>query len=284
VSSILFSNLNGIKSLKQVRQTGEENSTSLERLSSGMRINSPSDDPGGLILAETLKNETALANIAIQNANDAISFTNTIDSSLESINTILERMAELAEQSSNTLITNQQRSFISSEFNALGGEIARIASTAKYNDINLLSNSNSVVFQVGVNGQSGSSFVFQGVSGTLQQLRLGYDNDLNYSVIANTELASQQAARTALAAVRDAIEEVGLQRGAIGANENRLNTAIANLESSKDINTIAESNIRDVNVASELTNLLKNEILTQVQTAVAAIGPLNQNRVTALLS
>lgn len=280
----IFSNLSVIGANRQVRQNTADTITALERLSSGMRINSAADDPGGQALADSLRGETRVAKAAISNINDALALNNFLDSSLEGINLILERMAELATQSDNDLMTNKQRSALQREFAALGGEIDRISKTTKFNDINLLSASQAVVFQVGTDGKSSSQIVFEGVSGTLEQLRLGSNSNLNYSVIGNTQLESQLAARTALQAVEAAMDEIGIQRGAVSANESRLNSAVAGVEALRDTNLDAENKIRDVDAATELTNLLRNQILEQVQTALNTNTTLQPVTVKRLLT
>ena len=130
------SNVASLKAQRQLTLTGNALSRTFEKLSSGLRINRASDDPAGLALADSLRNDSKLAAVAVRNANDGISITSIADSALGEIGNILNRMAELAEQSANGVYTNSQRSALSSEFLSLGSEIQRISSTTSFNDIN----------------------------------------------------------------------------------------------------------------------------------------------------
>jgi flagellin len=242
--------------------------TASERLSSGQRIRKAADDSASLAIADHLRATTRLANIAIRNTNDAISVTSMASSGLSGITGILIRMAELAEQSANGTLTNTQRSALSLEFTALGSEITRIAQTTKFNDISLLSNSRSIVFQVGIDSSSLSRIAFSGASGTIENLKIGINDALTYSIIANDSISSQFAARTALDAVRNAIDLVANEQAGIGANESRLNKAVNILESLSTNSAEAEDKIRNADVAREISELVRNQILQNLQSFI----------------
>jgi flagellin len=264
-TSSSFARLNLNNSTDKLSQT-------FQRLSSGLRINTASDDPAGIVLADSLRADTEIAAAAIRNANDGISVTTIIDSALSEIGNVLSRMAELAEQSANGVYTNSQRSALSSEFIALGSEIARIAVTTEFNNTQLLSNSSSITFQVGLDGSVNSRITMTGVEGTLESLNLSPSgsNALTNSIISTTTDASQSAAQLALDAVNAAISSLGATRGAIGAAESRLTYAVNYLAVARENFAAAESRIRDADIATEVAEMTRLQILQQAGTAVIA--------------
>lgn len=243
-----------------------------ERLSSGMRINSASDDAAGLAIAESLKADARVASVAIRNASDGISIIAITDGAIGQITNVLSRLAELAEQSANGIFSNEQRSALALEFNALVSEVERIANTTEFNGLNLLSASDSVTFQVGFTGGSNSQISYNGVTATLAALGLAPQNSsvATYSIMGNTTAASQSAARLALDAIQLAITSVTRNRGTLGAAESRLETTIANMTEARENFTAAESRIRDADVAFEAAELTRLNILQQAGTAVLA--------------
>ncbi|RME59582.1 MAG: flagellin FliC [Candidatus Dadabacteria bacterium] len=277
-------NIASLRAQTQLKKTNQELSKTFERLSSGLRINRASDDPAGLALADALRADTKIATVAIRNANDGISLTNIADSALEEISNILNRMAELAEQSANGAVTNSQRSALSSEFTALASEIERIAKTTEFNDLKLLSNSSDVSIQVGLDGTSNSVITINSVLGTLNSLNLGDSGGiLIYSVIDSTTALSQTAAQNALSAVNNAITTLGITRGLLGASQSRLEFAVNNLTVARENFAAAESAIRDADIAQEVANMVRLQVLQQSVTAVLAQANLQPQLVLKLL-
>jgi flagellin len=246
--------------------------TSYERLSSGLRINRARDDAAGLAIAENLKADSSVASVAIRNANDGISVVNIADQAIGQIANSLARLGELAEQSANGVFDNSQRSALQNEFSALQSEIERIANTTRFNGLNLLSGGQSVVFQVGFDGTSLSQVSYGSVEATLQALGLAAANTSNptFSIIADTNLNAQSAARMALNAINSAIASVNRNRGNLGAAESRLEVTIGNLQVARENFKAAESRIRDVDVAAESAELTRLNILQQAGAAILA--------------
>ena len=251
--------------------TGALNSA-YERLSSGMRINRARDDAAGLAIAESLKADARVASVAMRNANDGISTISIADQAIGQIGNVLSRLAELAEQSANGVYGNTQRSALQNEFNALTSEIERIAYTTQFNGLKLLSGGAQVVFQVGFDGSSTSQVSFTGVAASLQALGLAAPGSsaLSFSIIDNTDLLSQVAARSTIDAINQAIVSVTRNRGTLGAAESRLEVTIANLQVARENFKAAESRIRDVDVAWEAAELTRLNILQQAGAAVLA--------------
>jgi len=264
-----------ISSLNAQRRLGNSTSQlqrSYERLSSGLRIVRSSDDAAGLAIADSLRADQRIAGVAIRNANDGISLVSVADGALSEIGNVLSRMAELAEQSSNGVLSATQRSALDSEFAALGSEIERIAVTTEFNGLKLLSGGASVSLQIGFNSGSTSQISFSGVQGTLASLGLASSNTsrLTFSLNALTTAAGQAASQTALDAIRGAISSLTTNRGTLGSAESRLNVTITNLQSARENFAAAESQIRDVDVAAEAAQLTRLNILQQAGAAVLA--------------
>lgn len=280
------SNTGALSAIGKFNRTTNTLNQTFEKLSSGQRINRAADDPAGLAVADKLRADTRIANVAVRNANDGISITSIADSALEESANILTRMAELAEQSSNGVYTNAQRSALSSEFIALGSEIERIASTTEFNDLSLLSNSGDVSLQVGFDSSSDSVITIQAVLGTLSSLNLASSgsSSLSYSIISTTTAGAQTAAQNALDAVNSAIDTLSAARGTIGAAESRLNSAVNVLGVARDNYAAAESRIRDVDVAEETAKLTRLSILQQAETAVIAQANQQPQLVLGLLA
>jgi flagellin len=264
-----------VASLNAQRRLGQSTASlqkTFERLSSGLRIVRASDDAAGLAIADTLRADQRIASVAIRNANDGISLITIADGALGEMGSVLARMAELAEQSANGVLTSVQRSALQSEFSALGSEIERIAQTTEFNGLKLLSGGAQVSLQIGFNSQSTSQIGFSGVNGTLAAIGLANagSSALTFSINAATTLQGQEAARSALDAVRTAIGSLVANRGTLGAAESRLNVTITNLQVARENFAAAESQIRDVDVAAEAANLTRLNILQQAGAAVLA--------------
>ena len=264
-----------IASLKAQRTLGLSTdllSKTYERLSSGQRINTASDDAAGLAIADALRADQRVATVAIRNANDGISTIAIADSALGEIGNTLSRLAELAEQSANGVFSVNQRSALSNEFVALASEIERIAVSTEFNGVKLLSGNSSLVLQVGFDSGSTSQISYTGVQGTLAALGLAALNSslLTYSINGTTIAEGQSASRSALDAINNAIESLASTRGRLGAAESRLKVAINNLAVARENFASAESRIRDVDVAQEAAELTRLGILQQAGAAVLA--------------
>jgi flagellin len=265
-------NLPGLAAQRNVGAVTDRLNMSYQRLASGMRINRASDDAAGLAIAENLRADSTLATVAIRNANDAISVIAIADQAIGQISNILNRLAELSQQSANGVYDVTQRSALQNEFTALTSEIERIAVTTTFNGIDLLSNGQSLAFQVGFDGSSLSQLTYNGINATLQAIGLADvgSSASTYSISASTELDAQSAARNALEAISRALASVNRNRGNLGALESRLSTSINNLQVARENFKAAESQIRDLDVAQEAAELTRLNILQQAGAAVLA--------------
>jgi len=265
-------NIAALNAQRRLGNTTSQLQKSYERLSSGLRIVRASDDAAGLAIADSLRADQRIAGVAIRNANDGISLISIADGALSEIGNVLSRLAELAEQSANGVLTATQRSALDNEFKALGSEIERIAITTSFNGLNLLSGGAQVALQIGFSSASTSQISFSGVQGTLASLGLSNPGSsaLVFSLNDGTTASGQVASRSALDAIRGAISSLTSNRGTLGAAESRLNVTIANLQVARENFASAESQIRDVDVASEAATLTRLNILQQAGAAVLA--------------
>ncbi len=265
-------NIAALNAQRRLGNTTSQLQKSYERLSSGLRIVRASDDAAGLAIADSLRADQRIAGVAIRNANDGISLISIADGALSEIGNVLSRLAELAEQSANGVLTATQRSALDNEFKALGSEVERIAITTSFNGLNLLSGGAQVALQIGFSSSSTSQISFSGVQGTLAALGLANpgSSTLVFSLNDSTTASGQIASRSALDAIRGAISSLTSNRGTLGAAESRLNVTIANLQVARENFASAESQIRDVDVAAEAAELTRLNILQQAGAAVLA--------------
>jgi len=272
VSITINSNLASLRGQRLLSNSSEQLTQVYAKLSSGQRINRPSDDAAGLAIADSLRASQRVATVAVRNAQDGISTITIADGALSQIGQVLTRLAELSEQAANGTYSTQQRSAMHSEFIALGSEIERIATTTTFNGVALLSGNSQLVLQVGFDAKSTSQITVSQLTGTLAGLGLAASgvSAMSYSITGDTADVAQSAARFALEGVNGAISSLTNLRGTLGAVESRLLTTINNLSVARENYASAESRIRDIDVAAEAAELTRLNILQQAGAAVLA--------------
>ncbi len=238
---------------------------SLQRLSSGLRINSAKDDAAGLAVATGLESLTRGNDVAIRNANDGISVGQTAEGALGQITGNLQRIREIAVQSSNSSITDTQRGNLQKEVNQLTQEISRTVQTTNFNGQALLSGATTLTFQVGASGQGDNQVTFDTAALTAIA---GYAADL--TATGTVDISTSAGASAALSAIDEAIGSVTTQRATFGGVQNRFQAVVANLSNYNENLTAARSRIMDTDFASETANLTRNQILQQAGTAILA--------------
>jgi len=277
--------------------------TSVQRLSTGLRINSAADDAAGLAIRESMRSDIASLNQGIRNANDGISLIQTAEGALSVVDEKLIRMKELAEQASTGTYTNAQRLIIHSEFAAMAGEIDRIANATNFNGVKLLDGNVSIAGSggswntnntwVATEGLWTNSSGWQEANGTAAangditggiKIHFGTANsrsedyyfirigDMRTSALgigsADIAVSTQHSAQLALEKLNTAMARKENARAALGAVQNRLENTISNLSIQAENVQAAESRISDVDVATEMTEFVKNQILTQSSVAM----------------
>ncbi len=235
---------------------------SYERLSSGFRINTAADDAAGMGISESLKARIRSFTVAERNTNNGISMAKTAEGGLGEISTVIIRMRELAVQSANGDLTSTDRLFLDTEFQLLKDEILRLAETTQFNTKEMLAGTQvSVAFQVGIN-----TTTFDTISVTFGGISI---SGLGLSGI-DVAGATGVNANTAIDALDSALTSVSTRRSELGAAVNRLAYAVSNSQTIRGNLEAANSAIRDVDVASETSNLARSQVLLQAGTSVLA--------------
>ncbi|MBK8189305.1 MAG: flagellin [Vampirovibrionales bacterium] len=247
-------------------------SKSLEKLSSGFRINRGADDAAGLQVSENLRSQVRGSKKALDNVQDGINVLNIADGALGVITDNLQRMRELAVQGANSTYDANQRTAINAELTSRANDITRIANATKFNGVFLLNGSangaGNFTLQVGANNVAANDTIDVGSSGSFAASRA---TDLSVNAVNVTNIANAVAAITSIDA---AIVTVSQRRGTIGSVVNQLESASQNLEVGIENLAASESRIRNVDVASESSDMVRNQILQQ--SAAAILSQANQ--------
>ena len=278
---------NNIPSLNAQRILGINNdrlAQSVERISSGIRINRGADDAAGLAISEALRSDIRALQQAVRNANDGISLINVTEGALNEQSGILIRLRELASQAATGTVGSTERQTIQLEFDALRNEIDRIAATTEFNGQALVDGSlassvvaaNHLLIQVGIDSSPDS--------------RIDLNTEINLTAVTTARLgidvlsvSTAAAALTTLDTINTSIAIVTQGRGKVGAVQNRLVRTIANLSITVENLTAAESAIRDADIAAEIALLTRNQILVQAATAMVGQANLIPQSVLQLL-
>ena len=242
---------------KNLAMHGEKLGGSFAKLSSGLRIVTAADDAAGLGISERMRGQIRSLDMASRNAQDGVSLVQTAEGALGETSANLVRMRELAVEASNGTLNTEDRASLEAEFTALSSEISRVADETTFNGIDLLSTASTISIQVGTD--SGDTIDINTVA--MDETGLGM-TALTISTITG--------ANAALASLDAAIDSVVTQRGAFGASQNRLQSAMRSIAATSENLSGAESRIRDVDVARETAELTKNRILQQAATSVLA--------------
>ena len=249
---------------------------SMQRLSSGLRINSAKDDAAGLAISDRMSSQIKGMNQAVRNANDAISFAQTAEGALGEMTNILQRMRELSVQSANGTNSTDDRTALNSEFSELSSELDRIVDTTKFNGKELLdgtySGSDAAVFQVGANAGEKISVAI----GNMDTNALSGGG----TTINAANILSAGGASTAIAAIDGGLNMVDSLRGTLGAKQNRFESTIANLNNVSENLSAARSRIVDADIATETSEMTKMNILQQA--GVSILAQANQSSQSAL--
>ena len=259
--------------------------TSMQRLSSGLRVNGARDDAAGLAIAERMSSQVRGMNVAVRNANDAISLTQTGEGALGKVNDMLQRMRELAVQASNSTNSTADRTSTNTEYLQLAAEAARTLGGTQFNGTNILATSVASVFQVGAN-----------TSATLDQISVAAFNWTSSAAISTAVGAAVGTAPTtavagtdgsfalaAITALDNALTAVNSQRATFGATQNRFDNVVSTLMINSENQTAARSRIMDADYATETANLSRSNILQQAGNAMVAQANQLPQGVLALL-
>ena len=267
MASTINTNISSLNAQRNLSASQNSLSTSMQRLSSGLRVNSAKDDAAGLAIAERMNAQVRGMNVAMRNANDGISLAQTAEGALGKIGDNLQRMRELAVQSANDTNGTDDRLALDNEFKQLAAENLRVIANTKFNGQELLT---------GLGG-TGGSFVFQvGANTSVDNQITIATSDIATAMTAATQGPTASlgttsgAALTAIDALDTALDEVNSARSTFGAAQNRFDAVISNLQVSAENQASARSRIMDADFAVETANLSRAQILQQAGTAMVA--------------
>lgn len=249
-------NLMAANAARYLGQSYDALGTSVERLSSGLRINSAADDAAGMAVRELMRADIAVLQQGVRNAQDGVSMLQTMEGALQVIDNLLIRMQQLAEQAATGSYTSAQRTIMNDEFQQMGEEIGRIATATEFNGIKMLDNASSVDIHFG----DATDKISVGGSDVTES-GLGIDG---------LDITGQGSAVSALAALSSAIETKDTARAKFGYSINRLDSTGEVLSIQRENLMAAESRISDVDVATEMAVLTRNQVLAQAGTAMLA--------------
>ncbi len=268
---VINTNVLSLNSQRSLNRSQNAMQTSLERLSTGLRINRAKDDVAGLAISEKFTSQIRGLNQAIRNANDGISYVQTAEGGLDEITSQLQRMRELAVQSANGTYTSGNRTDLNKEYAALSAEIGRIASNTDFNGVKVLDTTASAKMQVG--WEANQTISVQGVSAA----------GGNVATAIAGGVTTVDAANSAIANLDAAIATVTGFRADFGALQNRLESSVRNLQNVAENQSAARSRIRDADFAAETANLTRTQILQQAGVAMLAQANALPQNVLSLL-
>ena len=281
----IFNNTAAVNAQRNLDINSSRLSKSIERISSGIRINKGSDDAAGLAISEGLRSDIRALRQATRNANDGMSLVNVAEGALNEQSGILIRLRELASQAATGTVGSTERASIQLEFSALRQELTRIANTTEFNGIGLIDGSlaSSVA-------STSHTLIQIGIDNTAKS-RLDLNNTLALDAVTAEKLglnvlsvSASAEALTALASIETAIASVTASRGKVGAIQNRLQRSVSSLSISTENLQAAESAIRDADIAHEIAELTRNQILVQTSTAMVGQSNLIPQSVLQLLT
>lgn len=261
-------NVAALTSYRNLSNTQGAQQTSLERLSSGLRINRAADDAAGLAISEKLRGQVSGLNQAAANAQDGISMVQTAEGAMNEAHAMLQKMRQLAVQSANGTNSSSNRAALNSEVTQLKEEMGKIADRTKFNGIDLLKG-NTVSLQVGAN--------------ETDKMTVTLGNMASVTAKLTKAINDPATAAEAITEIDTAIDELSKQRSGLGASQNRLEHTIRNLSVSSENLAASESRIRDTDMAKEMTSFTRSQILSQAGTAMLAQANQSTQGVLRLL-
>jgi len=281
----IFNNIASTNAQRILGINNDRLAQSIERISSGIRINRGADDAAGLAISEGLRSDIRALRQATRNANDGISLINVTEGALNEQSGILIRLRELASQAATGTVGSTERATIQLEFSALRDELTRIAQTTEFNGIGLIdgnlassvASTSHTMIQIGIDNSSNSRLDLNAI--------LGLDAVTSSTLgVASLSVTASAEALTALATIETAIASVTAARGKVGAVQNRLQRSVSALSISSENLQAAESSIRDADIAYEIAQLTRNQILVQTSTAMVGQSNLIPQSVLQLLA
>ena len=268
-------NLSALNTSRNLSSSQMAQSQAVQRLSSGLRVNSAKDDSAGLAIAERFNSQIKGMNVAIRNANNAVSLAQTAEGALSKVSDMLQRMRELAVQSANATNSTSDRTNLDAEYDQLGSEITRTLAGTTFNGTNMLgANAGILTFQVGAGTTTNDSIA-------ITTTRL--DNHATVTAVSTGSITTAALATASMTALDTAIDLITTERAAYGAAQNRFESAIGVLQVSAENSAASRSRIMDADYATETAALSRAQVLQQAGTAMLAQANQMPNLVLTLL-
>jgi flagellin len=259
--STINTNVMSLNAQRNLASSSGTLATSMQRLSSGLRVNSAKDDSAGLAIAERMNAQVKGMNVAIRNANDGISLAQTAEGALGKVGDSLQRMRELSVQSANATNSTSDQANLDAEYQELALEVTRVLTGTKFNDTDLLNAADALTFQVGANNVATDQ-----IDITTTDLTAG----AGITAVVGGDITSAANALTAMDNLDTAIDEITTARAGFGAAQNRFESVISNLQIASENQAASRGRIMDADFAVETANLSRGQILQQAGTAMIA--------------
>ena len=281
--AVINTNLMSLNAQRNLSATQSALATSVQRLSTGLRVNSAKDDAAGLAIAERMNTQVRGMNVAIRNANDAISLSQTAEGALSKINDMGQRMRELAVQSANATNNDTDRASLDAEFQALSAEIKRNLEGTSFNGTKLFAALATMTFQVGANNAATDQIAVVTTNLTTETSMTGILGGGGGGGAAAADIKDVGKSREALDKLDKMLATVNAKRAEFGATQNRFEAVIQTLQVSAENQTAARSRIMDADFASETAALTRSQVLQQAGTAMLSQANSLPNNVLSLL-
>jgi len=271
---IINTNIPSLTAQRNLNSSQSDLQTSLQRLSSGLRVNSAKDDAAGLAIAERQTSQIRGMNVAQRNANDGISLSQTAEGALGSVTENLQRMRELAVQSANGTYSDAEgRANLDQEYQALAAEVTRVIADTRYNGLNILAgDAGTTTFQIGANDTD-----------TLDVTTVDLSLDATITAATGSDVGTQATANASIATLDTAIQTITSERASYGATQSRFESIVTNLQIASENESASRSRIMDADFAAETAELTRAQILQQAGVSILSQANSLPQNVLALL-
>ncbi len=272
MAMVINTNIGSLNATRQLDSSSRDLSVSMERLTSGLRINSAADDAAGLAVATNMTTQVMGTDMAVRNANDGISMAQTIDGASEEMTNMMQRQRELAIQSLNGTYTAENRAAMDAEFGALSDELSRIASTTKFNGVEIMNTAVSTNLQVGWEATANDIINLTTIGGAAIA-----------TAVDAVGVTTTTAAAAAITVLDTQLSTLSTARSGVGAVQNRLEYTVSNLQNLSENTSAARSGIQDADFAKESANLARDQVLQQAGMSMLSQANQSSQNVLALL-
>ncbi len=277
MAQVINTNLQSLNAQRNLNTSQSSLATSIQRLSSGLRVNSAKDDAAGLAIANRMDAQVRGMNVAIRNANDGISLAQTAEGALGKVTDMLQRMRELAVQSNNATNSSSDRVSLNQEFQQLSSEISRTLAATTFNGTTILNSSATLTFQIGAGTNSATDQM------SISTANIPAGSGVAAVIVSTASITGTAGATAAMTDIDTALDEVNSARATFGAMQNRFESIIANLQVGAENQTAARSRIMDADFAAETAALTRAQILQQAGTAMLSQSNQVPQQVLSLL-